>query len=151
MCWFYRPEEAAGGRKPFHGRRELFASDHVDWVSAASIEAHCHVDDLRTHQARLAALGDGADAAPARPGAPALFFTRFSYRAAARRFAPNRVPVFCVCEMPYNPDVPMVECVACAEWYHPGCLPNGDAAAATAAAARPGGFVCRECAAGGAR
>jgi hypothetical protein len=34
VSWFYRPEEAHGGRKAFHGEKELFTSDHYDWVAA---------------------------------------------------------------------------------------------------------------------
>jgi len=128
VAWFYRPEEAVGGRKAFHSARELFGSDHLDWVGASSIEGRCRVLDLRSFQA-LQQPGD------------ADFFARFHYRAAAQKFAPSRVPVFCRCEMPYNPDLAMLECIACAEWYHPECLGMG--AAEVGAAQR--GFVCPDC------
>ncbi len=128
MAWFYRPEEATGGRKAFHSARELFASDHRDWVGASSIEGRCRVLDLRSFQS-LQQPGD------------ADFFARFHYRAAAQKFAPSRVPVFCRCEMPYNPDLTMLECVACAEWYHPECLGMGPAEAGPAQR----GFTCPEC------
>ena len=129
VAWFYRPEEASGGRKAFHSARELFASDHMDWVGASAIEGRCRVLDLRSFQA-LQQPGD------------ADFFARFHYRAAAQKFAPSRVPVFCRCEMPYNPDLVMLECVACAEWFHPECLSMGTAD--VTAASR--GFVCPDCA-----
>jgi hypothetical protein len=35
---------------------------------------------------------------------------------AQRIFEPPKVPVFCVCEMPYNPDKFMVQCDQCTEW-----------------------------------
>jgi hypothetical protein len=37
-------------------------------------------------------------------------------------FKPDRVPVYCTCEMPYNPDQKMVMCEACKDWCepHPG-------------------------------
>ena len=130
MAWFYRPEEAAGGRKAFHSARELFASDHLDWVGASSIQGRCRVLDLRSFQA-LPQPGD------------ADFFARFHYRAAAQKFAPSRVPVFCRCEMPYNPDLAMLECAACAEWFHPECVGLG---AAEAGPATQRGFTCPECA-----
>jgi hypothetical protein len=128
VAWFYRPEEAVGGRKAFHSARELFRSDHRDWVGAASILGRCRVLDLRAFQA-LPATSD------------ADFFYRFSYRAATQRFQPRRVPVFCRCEMPYNPDLLMVECAHCVEWFHPACvgLECADAAAV------PRGFVCPDC------
>jgi hypothetical protein len=132
VAWFYRPEEAVGGRKAFHSARELFRSDHRDVVGAASILGRCRVLDLRAFQA-LPAPADTD------------YFYRFSYRAAAQRFLPRRVPVFCLCEMPYNPDLLMLECMHCAEWYHPECvgLERVDASAQRA-------FVCPECAAAGA-
>ena len=31
-------------------------------------------------------------------------------------FKPDRVPVYCTCEMPYNPDQKMVMCEHCKDW-----------------------------------
>lgn len=50
------------------------------------------------------------------------YFSRFLYRPSKREFEPDRVPVYCTCEMPYNPDKSMVMCDHCQEWYHPDCL-----------------------------
>lgn len=36
---------------------------------------------------------------------------------AEKLFEPDRVPVFCRCEMPYNPDQFMVCCDTCTEWW----------------------------------
>lgn len=36
--WFYRPEEVLGGRKSFHGRQELFRSNHQDEVHVDTVE-----------------------------------------------------------------------------------------------------------------
>lgn len=35
---------------------------------------------------------------------------------ATKEFKPDRVPVYCKCEMPYNPDQFMVMCIQCEEW-----------------------------------
>ena len=35
---------------------------------------------------------------------------------AEKEFKPDRVPVYCSCEMPYNPDQMMVMCKICEEW-----------------------------------
>lgn len=109
MAWFYRPEEAEGGRKQFHGERELFRSDHVDWVNANTITDACQVHSLKTYQTLKEVESND-------------FFTRFTYQPATKEFKPDRVPVYCVCEMPYNPDQFMVMCTRCEEWYHPKCL-----------------------------
>ncbi len=47
--WYYRPEEAKGGRKAFHGEKELFLSDHRDWVAEASIDGACVVHTLKEY------------------------------------------------------------------------------------------------------
>ena len=38
LVWWYRPEEARGGRKQFHGEREVFKSSHGDEVPAVSLD-----------------------------------------------------------------------------------------------------------------
>eukprot|EP00982_Pelagococcus_subviridis_P010429 30996-Pelagococcus_subviridis.AAC.8 len=48
--WYYRPEDAIGGRKGFHGERELFLSDHKDWVAPDSINDKCQVHTLKQYQ-----------------------------------------------------------------------------------------------------
>eukprot|EP00887_Chlorella_sp_A99_P005970 scaffold27.g5970.t1 len=98
VCWFYRPEEVLGGRKVFHGQLELYHSDHEDTVAAETIQCHCQVLDLEKFM-ELEAEEEGP-----------TFFARFSYYPAKRAFKPDRVPVYCKCEMPFNPDVPMVCC-----------------------------------------
>ena len=109
VAWFYRPEEARGGRKSFHGEKELFKSDHYDWVDAKAINGKCRVHTLKAYQA-LHMVGEMD------------YFSRFKYAASTGEFKPDRVPVYCLCEMPYNPDLFMVECEGCDEWFHPECL-----------------------------
>ncbi|KAJ6767418.1 hypothetical protein OIU79_023223 [Salix purpurea] len=79
--WYYRPEESLGGRRQFHGAKELFLSDHYDVQSAHTIEGKV-----------------------------------FEYKAATGGFTPDRVAVYCKCEMPYNPDDLMVQCEGCKDW-----------------------------------
>ncbi|CAL8466792.1 g6328 [Coccomyxa elongata] len=109
VAWFYRPEEATGGRKAFHGEKELFRSDHLDWCYASTIEGKCRVHSLQHYQA-LSKVTDED------------FYTRFTYKPVSKEFRPDRVPVYCVCELPYNPDDFMILCSGCEEWYHPKCI-----------------------------
>jgi len=44
------------------------------------------------HQQKLEEVGAGD------------YFTRFRYLPTTRTFEPDKVPVFCTCESPYNPD-----------------------------------------------
>lgn len=87
----------------FHGEREILASAHKDWVSEHTLEGPCRVHTLGEFQAlRCVTATD--------------YFSRTEYRPQALDFRPDRVEVYCVCEMPYNPDQFMVECSLCKEW-----------------------------------
>ncbi|KAA0040219.1 chromatin remodeling protein EBS-like isoform X1 [Cucumis melo var. makuwa] len=107
--WYYRPEESIGGRRQFHGAKELFLSDHFDVQSAHTIEGKCTVHSFKNYT-KLENVG-AED-----------YFCRFEYKAATGGFTPDRVAVYCKCEMPYNPDDLMVQCEGCKDWFHPSCM-----------------------------
>ncbi|KAJ7570422.1 hypothetical protein O6H91_01G119500 [Diphasiastrum complanatum] len=107
--WYYRPEESLRGRRPFHGAKELFLSDHYDIQSADTIEGKCVVHTFKNY-IKLETVG-AED-----------YFCRFEYQAISGGFIPDRVAVYCMCEMPYNPDDVMVQCEACKDWFHPMCM-----------------------------
>ncbi|XP_015169187.1 BAH and coiled-coil domain-containing protein 1-like isoform X4 [Solanum tuberosum] len=107
--WYYRPEESIGGRRQFHGAKELFLSDHFDVQSAHTIEGKCIVHSFKNYT-KLENVG------------PEDYFCRFEYKAATGGFTPDRVAVYCKCEMPYNPDDLMVQCEGCKDWFHPSCM-----------------------------
>lgn len=97
LTWYYRPEEVRGGRKQFHGEREVFRSSHQDDVPASSLDGPAKVYSLASYQSldRVRA-GD--------------YFWRFTYLPATEEFRPEKVPIYCVCSMPYNPDTFMMMC-----------------------------------------
>ncbi|KAJ6880404.1 hypothetical protein NC652_033679 [Populus alba x Populus x berolinensis] len=107
--WYYRPEESIGGRRQFHGAKELFLSDHFDVQSAHTIEGKCRVHSFKNYT-KLENVG-AED-----------YFCRFEYKASTGGFTPDRVAVYCKCEMPYNPDDLMVQCEGCKDWFHPSCM-----------------------------
>lgn len=78
--WYYRPEESMGGRRQFHGAKELFLSDHHDVQSAHTIEGKCTVHSFKNYT-KLENVG--ADD----------YFCRFEYKAATGAFTPDRVAV----------------------------------------------------------
>jgi hypothetical protein len=127
--------------KVFHGRRELLRSDHTDWVPASTVNAACAVHTLDAYRA-LPAIG------------PDDYFWQFRYLPRTKEFRPERVPVFCTCQLPYSPDLVMVQCGGCEEWYHPHCVglspPEArklEAAGAAGVAAGEGpGYLCPPCA-----
>ncbi|KAG6557857.1 hypothetical protein Mapa_000625 [Marchantia paleacea] len=108
--WYYRPEESMGGRRQFHGAKELFLSDHYDIQSADTIEGKCTVHTFKNYT-KLDSVGTDD------------YFCRFEYKASTGGFTPDRVAVYCKCEMPYNPDDLMVQCEACKDCgFHPTCM-----------------------------
>ncbi|KAB5560365.1 hypothetical protein DKX38_005322 [Salix brachista] len=126
--WYYRPEESLGGRRQFHGAKELFLSDHYDVQSAHTIEGKCTVHSFKNYT-KLENVG-AED-----------YYCRFEYKAATGGFTPDRVAVYCKCEMPYNPDDLMVQCEGCKDWYHPACVDM-----TIEEAKKLEHFVCSECA-----
>lgn len=104
----------------------MFSSDHTDWCHKNTVIGKCKVHTLRKYES-LPNVSDHD------------YFTRFHYKPAKREFEPDRVPVYCNCEMPYNPDKAMIMCDTCEEWYHPECINLG------AEALRKQQFVCKEC------
>ncbi|KAH9798024.1 chromatin remodeling protein EBS [Citrus sinensis] len=125
--WYYRPEESLGGRRQFHGAKELFLSDHYDVQSAHTIEGKCIVHSFKNYT-KLENVG-AED-----------YYCRFEYKAASGGFTPDRVAVYCKCEMPYNPDDLMVQCEGCKDWYHPACV-----GMTIEEAKKLEHFVCTEC------
>lgn len=79
--WYYRPEESMGGRRQFHGAKELFLSDHYDVQSAHTIEGKCIVHSFKNYT-KLENVG-AED-----------YFCRFEYKAATGGFTPDRVAVW---------------------------------------------------------
>ncbi|XP_020582780.1 chromatin remodeling protein EBS-like isoform X3 [Phalaenopsis equestris] len=127
--WYYRPEDSIGGRRQFHGARELFLSDHYDVQSAHTIEDKCVVHSFKNYT-KLEDVGSED------------FFCRFEYKVLTGGFTPDRVAVYCKCEMPYNPDTLMVQCEGCKDWFHPACMDMTIEQAKTLDQ-----FLCLDCAA----
>ncbi|QDZ20762.1 BAH domain-containing protein [Chloropicon primus] len=110
LRWFYKPEDVVYGRQVWHGSKELFGQTRVsDWNSVHSVTGFCKVHTLEEYED----LDDvsGHD-----------YFCRQAYDPHTGGFVPDVVPLFCLCETPYNPDRPMVECEDCGEVFHCECV-----------------------------
>ncbi|KAM0012835.1 putative BAH domain-containing protein [Helianthus debilis subsp. tardiflorus] len=79
--WYYRPEESIGGRRQFHGSKEVFLSDHRDFQSADTIEGKCTVHSFKSYT-KLDAVGNDD------------YFCRFEYNSVTGAFVPDRVAVY---------------------------------------------------------
>lgn len=115
--WFYRPEDPGipGGRKPFHGERELYKSDHRDTIHSDTILGRCCVHSLEEYN-KLELVR------------PQDYFTRFSWSVQTRKFSPEQVTIYCSCRQPENPDRRMWQCDMCQEWFHAECVGSTPAA-----------------------
>ncbi|XP_051145429.1 chromatin remodeling protein EBS-like [Andrographis paniculata] len=107
--WYYRPEESYGGRRKFHGSKELFLSEHREVVGVNAIEGKCRVHSIDNYTSLDVVRTED-------------YFCRFEYNSTTGAFTPDSIIVFCSCEMPFNPDFLMVQCELCTEWFHPECL-----------------------------
>ncbi|GJY27828.1 chromatin remodeling protein EBS-like protein [Tanacetum coccineum] len=105
----YRPEDTIGGRRPFHGKKELFLTDHFHTQSSDTILRKCVLHNFLRYT-RLKAVGIHD------------YFTRLHYDHETGWFSPDTIEVYCKCLLPYNPDEYMLQCQACKDWYHPACL-----------------------------
>ncbi|KAL4556359.1 hypothetical protein LXL04_039009 [Taraxacum kok-saghyz] len=79
--WYYRPEESIGGRREFHGIKEVFLSDHHDVQSADTIEGRCTVHTFKSYS-KLDVVGNEE------------YFCRFEYNSSTGAFNPDRVAVY---------------------------------------------------------
>ena len=43
VYWLYWPEELPEGRQPYHGQKELIASNHMDIIDAMTVSGRAHV------------------------------------------------------------------------------------------------------------
>ncbi|KAE9585166.1 putative chromatin regulator PHD family [Lupinus albus] len=106
---YYRPQESIGGRREFHGVKELFLSDRFDFQSGDTIEGKCVVHSFKNYMKLENVSAED-------------YYCRFQYQAVTGVFSPDRVAVYCNCEMPRNPDYFMLHCKECKDWYHPSCV-----------------------------
>ncbi|XP_019451665.1 PREDICTED: chromatin remodeling protein EBS-like [Lupinus angustifolius] len=128
--WYYRPEDSIGGRRQFHGEKELFLSDHYDVQNTYAFEGKCVVHSFKDYTKLENVTAED-------------YYCRFEYKAVTGAFTPESVAVYCKCEMPYNPDELMVQCEECMDWYHPKCL-----GMTIEEAKKLELFVCSECSSG---
>ncbi|XP_021975730.1 chromatin remodeling protein EBS [Helianthus annuus] len=106
--WYYLPEETKQGRRTFHGIKEVLLSNHYDVRSIHTIQGKCVVYSLENYM-NLKPIG--ADD----------YFCRFEYNCVEKCVVDGFVDVECDCEMPYNPDLFMVQCDGCMCRFHPSC------------------------------
>lgn len=116
VFWLYWPDELPGGRQPYHGKRELILSNHVDIIEAQTIATHAEVsfwdenDDSNKNILQERYWRQTLDLKKARDGKNAL----------------SKLRKFCICGGYDNPSVDMYQChkpqKGCGMWNHQACL-----------------------------
>ena len=82
---------------------------------------------------------------------PGDYFHRFTYIPPRNdgkflgEFRPEKVPIYCRCSLPYNPDTFMIMCSRCEDWFHPRCVGLSKEGVSAAIASRE--YACPQCAA----
>eukprot|EP00038_Savillea_parva_P000039 m.93758 g.93758 ORF g.93758 m.93758 type:complete len:236 (+) comp10016_c0_seq1:3271-3978(+) len=119
--WYYRPEETAMGRQPWHGINEVLDSDHVDTFHVRCVNGKCTICTLEEYE-QLGAKGTSKPQLP-------VFFCRSKYLKNQQRIE-EELPRYCACKQPQNPEYELVGCDKCNEWYFANCvgLRKGEAA-----------------------
>uniref|UniRef100_A0A7N0V6M0 Uncharacterized protein n=1 Tax=Kalanchoe fedtschenkoi TaxID=63787 RepID=A0A7N0V6M0_KALFE len=107
--WYYWPEDTKDGRMDFHGSSELLISNHCDNLWIESIDGKCKVHNIEDYQRLESVRSDD-------------YYYRLKYDVVTRSYQPEKLQVYCSCEKPYNPDLRMIQCERCYEWYHIKCI-----------------------------
>ncbi|RPA90551.1 hypothetical protein L873DRAFT_1717284 [Choiromyces venosus 120613-1] len=105
VYWLYWPEELPGGRQPYHGAKEIIASNHMEIIDAMTVSGRATVK----HWMELDEEED----------LPDLFWRqKFDYPSQMLM----EVREHCKCRGYYNPDKVMFACTSCKMWQHEECL-----------------------------
>ncbi|KAK9240637.1 hypothetical protein V1525DRAFT_394501, partial [Lipomyces kononenkoae] len=107
LFWMYWPNELPGGRRYYHGNKELVASNHMDVIDAMTVAAKATV----SHWLELDDDDKLAD-----------LFWRQRYDSYNNELMPIRK--HCKCKRYYNPDTTMIWCSSCNSWLHEECVIN---------------------------
>lgn len=114
VVWLYRPEDLPSGRKPWHGSNEVFPSNNMQIIDAMAV----------TDMAKGLLHFDGKQQWVADNG---YLVWRQPCKVAVKKgeVVPSvlgKLPTYCVCREPANPDRRLVQCGSCKNWLHDACI-----------------------------
>lgn len=92
---------------------EVFVSNHEDTILADSISGICNVVSLQDYEEKEEFRFQSN-----------CYFTRASYDIKKGTLEPPMESWYryCLCRRPVNPDIPVIQCESCEEWFHFGCV-----------------------------
>ncbi|KAK7205888.1 hypothetical protein BZA70DRAFT_277351 [Myxozyma melibiosi] len=107
IFWMYWPNELPGGRRPYHGKRELVASCHQDVIDVMSISTRAPVVHwTESDDPNGDVLGE--------------LYWRQLYLSYTNELLPLRQ--HCKCMQFSNPDIAMIWCSSCYKRLHQECI-----------------------------
>ncbi|MFS7960944.1 putative BAH domain-containing protein [Helianthus anomalus] len=102
--WYYLPDETKQGMRSFHGIKDVLLSNHYDVRSIHTIQGKCVGYSLENYMnLKLVGVDD--------------YFCQSDYNYVEKCIVDAFVDVANDCEMPYNPDLLMVQCDGCKRMY----------------------------------
>ncbi|EXJ74335.1 uncharacterized protein A1O5_02631 [Cladophialophora psammophila CBS 110553] len=110
LFWVYWPHELPMGRQPYHGKRELVLSNHVDIVEAHTISGHAEVSHWDED--------DDSNKTVLRE----RYWRQTLNITASPANMLSKLRQFCTCSGYDNPELDMYQCRHCSTWNHEACL-----------------------------
>ncbi|KAK7725960.1 hypothetical protein SLS57_003549 [Botryosphaeria dothidea] len=111
IFWMYRPEDIPGGRRPYHGRNEVIASNTMQVIDALTVNGKANVRYWTEDDNNEVLDGDQ------------LFWRQtFNCPSGTGSGELSELRQHCIDEAPFNPDTLLVHCDSCGLWLHGECL-----------------------------
>lgn len=110
VYWMYKPEELPDGRRPYHGGKELIASNHMDIIDAASVDDKASVIHWREDNDNVETLD------------PHQYFWRQTFDINRKRNFLSQLPLHCIDQKEFNPNDLLIHCENCKAWLHNRCI-----------------------------
>ncbi|KAH7025381.1 hypothetical protein B0J12DRAFT_585311 [Macrophomina phaseolina] len=111
VFWMYRPEDIPGGRRPYHGRNEVIASNTMQVIDALTVNGKASVRHWTEDDNDEILDGDQ------------LFWRQtFDCPSGTGTGVLSSLRKHCIDEAPFNPDTLLVHCDSCGLWLHGECL-----------------------------
>lgn len=129
VYWMYRPEDLPGGRRQYHARNELIASNAMDIINAQTVNGKAFVlhwieEDDKSEildPARLFWRQAIAFNHP-RKQSKLSVCSRRRYHCVACLIDLQELPKYCFDKKPCNPDEVLIQCDSCEKWLHSSCI-----------------------------
>ncbi|KIW83294.1 hypothetical protein Z517_02539 [Fonsecaea pedrosoi CBS 271.37] len=118
VYWLYWPDELPMGRQPYHGRRELVLSNHVEIIEAQSLVSLADVSHWdETDDSNKNMLGE-------RYWRQILDVTKLGTQPHRSLRSLSQLRKFCICKGYDSPEQEMFQCPDkdCGTWNHEACL-----------------------------